>query len=49
MPGGLQLIEVTFSANQLGAFEEEFHFTIDGTDQNLKVGYQAHESSPLSS
>ena len=37
MPGGYQLIEVSFSANQLGSIQEDFEFSIDGTDQNLNI------------
>ena len=46
MPGGYQLIEVQFSAKQLGAFQEEFEFSIDGTDQNLKISIRGEVIGP---
>ena len=46
MPGGYQLIEVAFSAKQLGAFQEDFEFSIDGTDKNLKISIRGEVIGP---
>ena len=46
MPGGYQLIEVQFSAKQLGAFQEDFEFSIDGTDKNLKISIRGEVIGP---
>lgn len=46
MPGGYQLIEITFAADIIGTFQEVFHFNIDGTDDTLKFEIQGEVIGP---
>ena len=46
MPGGYQLIQISFDAKILGNFRQMFEFIIDGTDEKLKIEIQGEVIGP---
>lgn len=37
LPGGHQSIEITFHSEQLGKFQQDFFFNVDGSPEQLKL------------